>query len=117
MERKKEPAIVFRVYGKEYGYVTELGKGRHGYVYLLRNLETNELIVRKVSYPRVPAPKDDLLRPDYEACINELIKGYGSYPNIVPFLGYTIVRYPGDMISHVSYYKYCNAGANFYQLL
>lgn len=116
-------ARVFSQRGKEYLYVDQLGMGRRGIVQRILHFQSGEGFVRKVSHPRLPAPKDSTSAPDLESALNDYFKtnfpGRGQLPNIAEPLDYTVVRYPftggldstgNDRISHVLYYKFYNLG-------
>lgn len=112
--------LVFRQKGEDYLFVNEIGRGGRGIVQLVQNTQTQETVVRKVSHPRLQAPRDTPLAVDLEAAAADYmmsnIRGRGSRPNIAELLSYTVVWYPSmspagvDKISHVSYWKYYNLG-------
>lgn len=113
-------ALVFRQNSEDYLFVREIGKGARGIVQLVQNTRTGELVVRKVSHPRLRAAKDSPLAVDLEAAVADYLQsnipGRGPRPKVAELLNYTIVRYPSsrpagaDKISHVSYWKYYNLG-------
>jgi serine/threonine protein kinase len=112
--------LVFRQNGEDYLYIDQIGAGARGIVQLVQNTRTGELVVRKVSHPRLQAPRDTPLAVDLEAAVADYIKsncpGRGPRINIAELLGHTVVRYPArsttgnDKISHISYWKYYNLG-------